>query len=61
MSMTRQHFEKVAAILTEVAMPRQRAELAHRFADWFEDENPRFDRTRFMVAAGVDTTGNKGD
>lgn len=29
------------------------ADLAYKFADRFEEDNPRFDRHRFLVACGV--------
>ena len=40
--------EPLAAILYEFA-----AEMANELADYFERENPRFDRGRFLDACGL--------
>jgi hypothetical protein len=58
MTYTRQTFELVASILNDSTLHLQdakRAALASRFADAFTQSNPRFDRTRFYAACGVDS------
>jgi hypothetical protein len=61
--LTRQHFELIAAtIASEKVKPMTDAErvrlqnLACRFADQFEANNPRFNRERFINACGFLTT-----
>lgn len=54
MAMSRKDFEKVADILTTADItPQERVALARTFADWFETENPRFNRAMFLAAAGA--------
>lgn len=56
--MTRKHFEAIAALLAEVRKdyPAQGAiipdAVSSRLADYFEKENPRFDRAKFLTACG---------
>lgn len=51
--MTRKHFERVAAMLKRHKDCALCAELLSKeFAEWFAEENPRFDRDRFMEACG---------
>lgn len=47
---TKKHFEAVAHILKEA----DAEDLAAHFADIFEQDNPRFNRKRFMAACGFD-------
>jgi hypothetical protein len=55
MSMSKKDYEAVARILSDsraisdAALPY----LAEKFADWFADDNPRFDRERFLKACGL--------
>jgi len=59
--MTKRHFESIAAIIAYehrlargAARPEGLTEnIAHKLADYFANENPRFDRQRFLVACGV--------
>lgn len=61
--MTKKHFEAIAGLLKSVEFacrvsPDEKAEARHRllcksFADLFSEENPRFDRARFLKACGV--------
>ena len=59
--MTRQHFEMVAKTIRDMnvrfantehhkASALVASQLAHDFADVFEEMNPRFDRVRFIKA-----------
>lgn len=60
--MTRKHFEAIAAVLRQentrlaqgnvpdYAGQRTLSNLTDRLADAFADENPRFDRQRFIAA-----------
>ena len=54
--MTRKHFEEQAAIIQK-HLPRIGGDgsydMACDLADYFEKENPRFDRDRFFVACGL--------
>ena len=55
--MTRKHFEAQAAIIKKHVATAGRDfcyELAIDLADYFERDNPRFDRGRFFKACGVD-------
>jgi hypothetical protein len=50
--MTKKHFEEVARILRTTEMPGTlRAVLALEFSRVFEQQNPRFNRSRFFTAA----------
>lgn len=50
--MSRRDYIATAAIIRASKLgQRQRDELAARFADYFEQDNPRFDRARFLEAA----------
>jgi hypothetical protein len=63
--MTKTHFEAIAAMLAnrngynsstidyDAGYNRALENIAHDLADYFEDENPRFDRKRFLTAAGL--------
>lgn len=60
--MTRKHFEAIATVLRQenahlaqgnvpdYAGQRTLSSLAYSLADAFEDDNPRFDRQRFIAA-----------
>ena len=53
--MTRRHFVLIADVLREATLtPKQRDDLAERFADACQRENPRFDRSRFLAAVEKD-------
>lgn len=49
--MTRKHFEAIAATLNANVAPLN---LVLDFADMLEEENDRFDRGRFVVAATLE-------
>ena len=54
--LTRKHFVAVAQVLKAFphgAPTASQAKLAEAFADMFENENPRFERGRFLKACGV--------
>jgi len=64
---SKKHFESIARIVN-VTFQHQATNLdvcegwnaaassmAHRLADYFEHENPRFDRERFLKACGIVT------
>lgn len=56
--MSRKDYEAIARILSEYGGARKplnlRRALAYDLADHFARENERFDRARFLAAAGVD-------
>lgn len=53
--MSRRHFQMIAAVLRDATLtPKQRDDLAERFADACQRENPRFDRSRFLAAVERD-------
>ena len=54
--LTRQHFEAVAQVLKAYpkgAPTASQAKLAEAVADMVEQDNPRFERGRFLKACGV--------
>jgi len=50
---TRKDFQMVADLLKSVDDPQKKKDLAHHHADMFAKQNPRFDRERFLKAAGI--------
>lgn len=59
--MSKKHCEAVAEIIREHTDDKtdlHRRELAYtlaiRLAEWFQEDNERFDRKRFLVACGID-------
>lgn len=50
--MTKRHFIAIAKILAAGKGP-ERDRIANALADVFASDNPRFDRARFLKAAGV--------
>ena len=50
--MTKKHFEAIARILRESGNNAETQWIAKELADYFVSENVRFDRARFMNAAG---------
>lgn len=60
MSMTRKHFEEIAAILagdlatcTSMDQRVKVTGIAYSLADFCYRQNPRFDRDRFYTAVGI--------
>jgi hypothetical protein len=53
---TRKDFRMVADLLKSIPDMAKRTELAMYHADIFKQQNPRFKKEMFLVAAGVDTT-----
>jgi hypothetical protein len=59
--MTKRHFEAIAKILKSARedaiaigeTPLQTSDVALGMADYFANENPRFDRARFLTACGL--------
>jgi len=65
MKVTKQHFELVARILhaaypieatdiTKAVIEDTRRGIVYDFANAFAEENPRFDRDRFLRACGIE-------
>jgi len=66
MTVTKQHFEMAARILSKANKDLREdcvpdgwyslivRDIARDFADVFAEENPRFNRDRFMVACGIE-------
>lgn len=61
--LTRKHYEAIAEILSEhkddsqystVIDERRVESISLSLADYFEKDNPRFDRDRFLEACGVE-------
>lgn len=57
--MKKKHYEAIAKIIepfwfNDLDSPTATA-IARRLADYFEQDNPRFDRARFLQACGVET------
>lgn len=61
---TRKHYKAIAEIIedttneevsTGVTYPKiDKRSLVFKLADYFEQDNPRFDRDKFMAACGID-------
>ena len=57
--MTKKDYIKIAELLNNLRQPFGTTEdelldtAAYNFADMLADDNPRFDRARFLAAAGV--------
>ena len=54
-TMTRQHFQLFADTIKQIEDPSKRTETAKMVAGAMAKSNPRFDRDKFMQAAGVNT------
>lgn len=52
--MTRKHYVSMAKELARVPNVKDRTRLAFLQADLFQRDNPRFDRTRFYAACGIE-------
>lgn len=50
---TRKHFQQTADLLKNIPDEAKRKELAQHHAGLYKAQNPRFDRAKFMAAAGV--------
>ncbi len=50
---TRKHFQQTADLLKNIPDEAKRKELAQHHAGLYKAQNPRFDRAKFMSAAGV--------
>ena len=48
--LTRKHFKEIASILSEINDAETRHQISLRFAQYFKDNNPRFDIQKFIVA-----------
>ena len=48
--MTRKHFEMVAAAVANIVKRSDRWLMANTLANSFENDNPRFDRDKFIAA-----------
>jgi hypothetical protein len=51
---TRKDFQMVADLLKSVDDPQKKKDLANHHADMFAKQNPRFDKSRFLKAAGIE-------
>ena len=52
--MTKKHYEAIASIV-KLNFDGTQPVLARDLADYFEQDNPKFDRARFLEACGVET------
>lgn len=70
--MTKKHYEAIAESISyrmSMQYPADHAQygvttlrlLAKELADYFASDNPKFDRTRFLDACGIDNTPIMGD
>jgi hypothetical protein len=50
--MQHRHFATIAAIIARIPDAGYRQDMAEHFADNLRSTNPRFDRARFLTAAG---------
>lgn len=51
--MTKKHFKAIAEIIRNTRCVKEIAQVAIKLADYFADENPLFDRDKFMTACGL--------
>jgi hypothetical protein len=51
--MSRKHYIAVAERIRRIDTRPAREQIAHDMADIFAEDNPRFDRARFLEACGV--------
>jgi hypothetical protein len=59
--MTRKHYEMVAAAVSHMVERADRWLIANLLADTFENDNPRFDRDRFIAACRPTEVGKPGE
>ena len=55
--MTKKHYVAIAEIIKSEAMATPygyRADIAGKLADYFKQDNPKFDRERFLTACGIE-------
>ena len=53
--MTKKHYEAIARIILQCEMENEsRDMLVYMLADYFAQDNPRFDRVRFITACGIE-------
>lgn len=50
---TRKHFRQTAELIKQIEHPEKRKEMATHHASLYAQQNPRFDKAKFMAAAGV--------
>ena len=50
--MTKRHFEMIARVVSSITNVNNRRSVAEAFAAELAQENPRFDRRRFLDACG---------
>ena len=57
--MTKKHYEAIAGIIDTVSHDKNKHphNVAYQLADYFATDNPRFNRTRFLQACGIETEG----
>lgn len=48
--MTKKHFEKIAQILGQAKREKEFSQMVNRLMNFFEEENPNFDRSVFLRA-----------
>ena len=48
--MTKKHFEKIAQILGKMKREQEFHQMVNRLMNFFEEENPNFDRSKFLEA-----------
>jgi hypothetical protein len=59
--MTKKHYEAIASIIEYYAHDTTVYNaLANRLADYFAQDNPKFDRQRFLKACGIEVDKHSG-
>jgi len=59
--MTRKHYKMVAAAVANMVERSDRWLITNLLADSFENDNPRFDRDRFIAACRPTEVGKPGE
>jgi len=59
--MTKKHYTAIASIMLSESMNTPygyRKEISNKLANFFEQDNPKFDRERFLSACGINEPRN---
>lgn len=51
--MGKKHYERIAAIINQKMLDSVVVDLAYALADYFSEDNPKFDRPHFLKACGL--------
>jgi hypothetical protein len=49
----KRHYEMIAGLIKSTFIPAWKTELLESFCKMFKEDNPHFNRTKFLIACGV--------